>query len=291
MRNRILRWCALAAVALFVNHLGPVAATARGATVIVGGGSLTLNLDGNAIANGADADYLAYFGVNLTPGQTFMEFARHFTPSQAAGLSVLDFRPQPNPPVVNFNDIRAGWVRPSSDGLLYGVNGRDPIGAQPPGRGAESTTFAFDPADITGTATGVIGTTGATSFWYSNQAMIDTGSVWLGFGDLTLQYDASRFVSGGTSGWYLTNNLLFPATLFDTTNVSVGFTGGVFTLSGDLVVSPEFHDAWGFQDGLNVGSFQLTSYAVPEPSSIVMFVGGMAVAFVFAGGRRLSRTA
>ena len=288
-----LRSRGIAVAALLIGSLGLVTDRVDGGTIGVNGGSLSLNLDGAAIANGVDAPYInsflsAWYGTTLDPNQTFMEFARHFSPAQAQGLSVLDFRPQPNPPVADFRDLRNGWVRPSSDNLLYGVNGRNPIGPQPLGRGAVPTSFEFDPTDITGTASGLIGTRGATSFWYSNDAMIDSGSVWLAFGDLILEYDPSRFVPGGNSGWYLTNNLLFPNVLFDTTNVTADFTGGLLTVTGDLVVSQEFYSAWGLLEGLDVGSFHLTATTVPEPSCLVMLLAGIPVIGSVARARRLS---
>lgn len=261
---------------LVASGLMQAAGTASAQVVSVTGGTLVMNIDGNAFANGADTAYLAGLGVNLTPGQTFMEFARHFTPVETVGLGVTDFRPAANPPVVNFNDLRATWVRPPSTGLQFEINGTAPIPNQPAGRNAQPTSFAFNPANITGTASGLIGTVGTSSYWYANQAMIDTGSIWLAYGDLSLQYSAAR-ATGGNSGWFFTNHMLFDQELFDTRNVSVDFSNNILSISGDLVVSQEFRDGYALQSGLNVGSFQLSGTAVPEPTSILL-LGGVASA-------------
>lgn len=71
--------------------------------------------------------------------------------------------------------------------------------------------------------------------------------------------------------------------------MTVGFSSGVLTVGGDLFVSQEFRDSWALQEGLDVGSFQLTASAVPEPSSTVMLLGGITVAGVIARVRRRRR--
>jgi hypothetical protein len=272
------RFLAILAIASFMSAVSGSALRADYIT----GGSLIFNLDGNAFANGADVPYLNSFGVAYDPNQTFMEFGRHFKPAETVGVSVLGFRPEPNPPVVNFNDLRAGWVRPSSSGLAYGVNGTGPIpNPQPPGRSAVPTTFAFDPSNIEATATGAIGTIGSTSFWYANDPLIATGSIWLGWGDMTLQYSAARD-NGANSGWFFDNRLLGTMTIFDTRNLSIfvqaaGTNPGIVAISGDLYVAPEFRDAFALESGLKVGTFSLRAQTVPEPASIAMMAIGAAM--------------
>lgn len=247
------------------------------------GGSLTFNLDGNAFANGADIPLLSSWGVAYDTNQTFMEFGRHFTPSETVGVPVSGFRPEPEPPVTNFDDLRSGWVRPNSDGLEYAINGNSPIPSpQPSGRSAVPTTFAFDPSNVEGTATGLIGTIGSTSFWYANDPIIDTGSIWLGWGDMSLQYSASRD-AGDNSGWYFRNRETAGLNIFDIRNLTMFVQGagenpGTFSLSGDLYTAPEFRNAFAIQQGLKVGTFTLTAQTVPEPASILMLGVGSVLA-------------
>jgi len=248
------------------------------------GGSLTISIDGDAFA-----DQAAYNGGGgpLTPGQPFLEFAKHFSPAETVGVSVTGdgsssgFRPAPSP--TNFKDLRATWLRPSSDNLAFGINGTGPIGPQPTGRGLQPTTFEFDPADVAGTATGRIGTVGTASFWYANDEVIDNmGSIWLAFGDMSLRYNPAR-QSDGDSGWYFTNHLMFDQVAFDTRNISIDAgTPGQLTITGDLVMAQEMGGMFAMTNGFPVGSFVLNALTpVPEPSTFAL--GMMAGVGLLAG--------
>ena len=218
-----------------------------------------------------------------------MEFARQFTPDQTVGLGVLDFRPAPISQVTNFDQLRSGWQSPPSNDLVYGINGTAPItGMQPPGRDPQATTFVFDPSNVQGTAVGSIGTIGTTSLWYSNDALINAGSVWLAFGDLTLQYDASRAINGN-SGWYIANNLLYPENLFDTQNISITVGNGTLDITGTLIIAPEFAADAGLLPGLDAGTFDLSAVtAVPEPSSLATLGLGAVCLGAFQLRRRVT---
>jgi hypothetical protein len=239
------------------------------------GGSLTFNLNNSTFENGADVNsinnQLNGTGLSYNTNQTYLEFARQFTPAETVGLGVLDFRPAPTSQVTNFDQLRSGWQSPPSNDLVYGINGTSPItGTQPPGRDSQATTFAFDPSDVQGTAVGSIGTIGTTSFWYSNDALIQSGAIWLAFGDLTLQYDPTRAINGN-SGWYIQNNLLYPEVLFDTQDISITVGNGTLDITGSLIIAPEFAGDAGLLPGLNAGTFDLSALTtVPEPSSLAM---------------------
>jgi hypothetical protein len=242
---------------------------------VVTGGQLSFNLDGDAFANGADVDFLASFGVIYDPTQTFMEFAKHRGDALAG-------RPAPSSgpgAVTDFRDIRDTWSRPSSTGLTYDFNTNMAL-----------QTLQFDPGTIQASgATGNIRFLGGDSFWYGNDPIIDTGSIWLQYGNMDLTYDANR-VGGGNSGWYFRNNVLAPLEIFDVRNVVIDTTPGVLNISGDLYTAPEFRDnpfmPFFIKSGMNVGTFSFSGSAVPEPSSGLLLTA-MAVSSVFVRRRRV----
>jgi hypothetical protein len=282
-RNLLASSSLLLAIALFATPYG--SSEARGDFVT--GGALTLNLDGNALANDADVPALnallqKYYGTSYNTSQTFLEFGRYISSSEIVGLSTNDLRPLPISQVASFANLRSGWVRPSSTGLVFNINGSNPAVGQ-------ATNFSYDPTNVTGTATGSIGTSGAVSFWYGNDPIIATGSIWNAFGDFTLQYSAARAVNGD-SGWYISNALVATEIMFDTQDVVVTTTPGGLSVSGNLVISPEFSSFifGGLDAGLAVGSFSLNGQSVvPEPSSLVMLGLGTVCAGAFQLRRRV----
>lgn len=261
------------------------------------GGSMSMNLDSAALRDPAsvDAAYLAGFGVIVDPSQPLLIFGNHFGSTDTAGKSLPQFRPLPvdaslapisvpGPalPRPNYRDdvptIEASISAfGSTSGLAYGINGQSVTPSGLPGRSEQSSTFSFDPSNLPGTASGVIGLDGVTSLWYANTPVINTGSVWLAYGDLALAYDAARAINGD-SGWVLINHLLFDQPVYDIQNFAVSnivdatvSTPGSFTITGDLFTSQEFRDGFGIAADYAVGSFTLNAVtAVPEASSLVL---------------------
>ncbi|WP_158222641.1 PEP-CTERM sorting domain-containing protein [Rhodopirellula sp. MGV] len=236
---------------------------------VVTGGALVIDFDGDAFANGGNELALQSVGISLTPGQAFMEFGLH-------GNGVLPGRPASPATATDFSDLRDGWVRPSTEGLGYTFN----AGAGSP--------LEFDPSSIASVgAQGAATFAGGDAFWYANDAVIATGSVWLQFGNYALHYDETRS-EGENSGWLLTNTVLQTLPLFDIRNLSIDSvaagidTAGSLSLSGDLYVSDEFSAAWYLQPELNVGTFSFAGVtAIPEPSSFAcLAIGALGLSLV-----------
>ena len=184
-RNPLASASLLLAVVLVATPYG--SSRARGDYVT--GGTLTLSLDGDVFANDADVTALNtvlqhYYGTSYNTSQTFLEFGRYTSSSQIVGLTTNDLRPLPSTQAASFADLRSTWVRPSSSDLVFNINGSTALAGQ-------TTNFTYTPANVTGTAIGSIGTAGAVSFWYGNDPIIATGSVWNAFGNFTLQYSAA----------------------------------------------------------------------------------------------------
>ncbi len=287
---------------LIITLLACITPTVASADIIVGG-TMSKNLNSAAFRDpgSADATYLAGFGVVVDPAAPLLIFGNHFGPAQTAGRNVGQFRPMPVDPAlpptgtpalprVNYRDDAAAIEANiaafgSTSALAFGVNGTSITPSGLPGRSEQASTFSFDPANIAGTASGAIGLDGATSFWYANVPVINTGSVWLGYGDLSLSFDAARAV-GGNSGWFFTNNLLFSAVVYDVRNpvfsgvvAATDSTPGSLSLSGDLYTAPEFRDGFGIRANLNVGSFALNAVtAIPAPGAAALLGVGSLLA-------------
>ncbi len=262
---------------------------------VVVGGSMRQNLDSAVFRDPSIADEAlwAFFGAPLTPAQPLLVFGAHFAPAATAGKSITQFRPlpvdgslvpisAPGPalPRPNYRDdssaIEASITAyGSTSDLHFGVNGTVvPSGL--PGRAEQSSTFSFDPNDPLATTAGAVGLDGATAFWYANTAAIDTGSVWMVYGDLSLFYNPAR-ATGSNSGWVLENHLLYTDTAYDIRNFAMSnvvaatsSTPGSVTITGDLHIGPGFA-GFGLDEGVRVGSFTLDAItAVPEPSTLML---------------------
>ncbi len=155
-------------------------------------------------------------------------------------------------------------ANPSTVGLYHALNGSSVTNLA--GRTNQPTTFSYDPGSLAG-HTGVIGL-GGVARWDVNPLL---GGGILGFGDYTLQYDASRLLAG-VSGWSLRVYLAGGggATAFDLQNVVTNATDTSLSISGDLGVSYEmanFYLGTPGDQGKDVGNFSFTAAAIPEPAS------------------------
>jgi hypothetical protein len=168
---------------------------------------------------------------------------------------------------INTDEVMAN---PTFLGQIFAMNGLTVSNLT--GRSTQPTNFNFDPAGSLSAHTGVIGLGGVNRF--------NTISGDLSIGDFTLGYDASRILGGG-SGWVLNNNFAFPVAAFDLKNsvVSINTVASTISISGDLGISPEV--AFGILSnpaaaGTDVGNFSFTANYVPEPSSALFLLGGLA---------------
>lgn len=144
-------------------------------------------------------------------------------------------------------------------GLAFGVNGAAPL--SPDGRAIQGTGFTYNPANLTGSATGQIGLGGFTRF--------DGGAGLFYIGDYQLRFDGSR-TTGVYSGWYLQNNAGFPANAFDLANVTTTVGAEGFELSGDLVPNSDSFFAFYGLTGADMGNFSFSGSTVPEPSAAIL---------------------
>ncbi len=144
-------------------------------------------------------------------------------------------------------------------GLAFGVNGASP--SSPAGRAIQGTGFTYNPANLTGTASGQIGLGGFTRF--------DGGAGLFYIGDYQLRFDGSR-TTGVYSGWYLQNNAGFPANAFDLANVTTSVGAEGFELSGDLVPNSDSFFAFYGLTGADMGNFSFSGSTVPEPSAAIL---------------------
>lgn len=147
--------------------------------------------------------------------------------------------------------------------LGFGINPTTPL-SDPSGRSLQETTFTYDPANLTGTASGQIGIGGVSRWWGEG-----VGNFVLG--DFALTYNAS-LKTGVYSGWALTNNFSFPALAFQIANASTSaISADGFTLSGDLwVKSGDPLDLYFSFSAGDYGNFSMTASTVPEPSTYAL---------------------
>ena len=171
------------------------------------------------------------------------------------------------------------------------VNGSEAI-PNSAGRNRLSTDLSYDPADLTGTVTGLVQTNGVSAWWFANDGLINLGVAWISWGDLSLRYDASR-VALGYSGWVFANQLGGVGDNFDTVITSMNVSAGGLVLQGELYGSDgsssdpynENFATWEtytfMKPDLKVGTFSFQGVtAIPEPSRMLLcLVGVMGVVF------------
>lgn len=161
-----------------------------------------------------------------------------------------------------------GWT-----GLVHDVNGTTlPGGTRST---VQATTFSYDAADLTGTASGAIGLAGITRFAVPSEL----GGGVVTFGDMRLVYAvaSSSWKIQAAFGWGS------PFEAFTLSNVSItGLTASGFTLSGDLNVDPLLGGFYQLDSSKPTGTFliEVTTAAVPEPSTYALLAGAFVGACV-----------
>ena len=238
--------------------------TALAITDTISGGAMTMNLDANALAAAIDIHY-----TNTEPSM-FLE----------------DFFASPQVDQMTYNDILTTDQQPTRQypptGLQYSVNSEFVNNLT--GRSNQATTFSFDPGDLTGTASGVIGLDGVGRF------RVDTGTLTnrILVGDFTLQYvSANAGLAPGQSGWTLFNHVSFQSEVFDLFNVTTVLSQGALSISGELGLGSGFDHLDG-TDGALVGNFSFQTSVVPVPSAVLFFVTGLVGLGIFGKDQRRS---
>lgn len=206
-----------------------------------------------ALALSADAASIVAGSMSVTYDQTtfgllFLTTNDHFGQASSNSLDLTTITSSGTP-----GDSTDVW-----SGLAFGVNGASPT--SPAGRSIQGTGFTYNPADLTGSATGQIGLGGFTRF--------NGGAGLFYIGDYQLRFDGSR-TSGVYSGWYLQNNAGFPANAFDLANVTTTMGAEGFELSGDLVPNSDSFFAFYGLTGADMGNFSFSGSTVPEPSAAI----------------------
>jgi hypothetical protein len=208
-----------------------------------------------AFALSADAASIVAGSMSVTYDQTtfaslFLTTNDHFGQASSNSLDLTTITSPGTP-----GDSTDVW-----SGLAFGVNGAS-ITSPDPFRALQSTSFTYNPANLTGSASGQIGLGGFTRF-------NGFGGLFY-IGDYQLRFDGSR-TSGVYSGWYLQNNAGFPANAFDLANVTTTVGAEGFELSGDLVPNSDSFFALYGLTGADMGNFSFTGSTVPEPSAAIL---------------------
>jgi hypothetical protein len=189
----------------------------------------------------------------------------------------------------NTDNAFAANVGTTEISALNRVHELTPTGPNPAGQAAgrhvvgSTAGFSLDSATLAGvpitsiSLAGVVGEklgmTGIHGFYAPN---------WPGpliNGDFSLQYDTSR-QTGGRSGWFIANNITFTMAVYDLANLSLTATGTTnWSLTGDLLMSPENAEMLLGASLADVGNFTLGvgSYAapVPVPAAAWLFASGL----------------
>jgi hypothetical protein len=173
--------------------------------------------------------------------------------------------------------------------LKLEVNGSTVTNINPPGqptRNRKPSTFSYDPANVTGTATGEIGLTGTTRFIGDF-----TGAFVLG--DYVLRYNLPAGTTEPQRGWVFVNNFDFqgfPA--FETSAVTVTATGGKLVIEGKLAIAREL-DLFFFPGdrGKVVGDFRFETPTAPvtppSPPTLTRLPGGNTQLSFFGKGNAI----
>jgi hypothetical protein len=174
--------------------------------------------------------------------------------------------------------------------LLHPVNGTTVT--DPAGRNRQTTTLDYDPNDVLGSWTAS-----------TNSGFVTSGGEQIGFdgvtmnavdplagggnflwGDFALRRDPTR----GGDGLVLVNNYGFGFNAFDLGVSSLSADASALTITGTLLLSPEWAGAFGGTAGSNVGSFSMVA-TVPEPGTMTLAGLGVAGGIVHWVVRRRAR--
>ncbi len=259
--NYQLRYCCLAVLTLVI-----IGMTGNARAASVSGGALILSLDRDALIAGVIQDTYpdtpsAGFPICCRPSLYLEEFYA----ASAADKSFFQLRDENTPDLYDSVSDEISAV-----GLQFQVNGSH-VAANPAGRKNQATTFSFDPANLSGSATGAIGLGGAMR--YRVDVTPPANRVLLG--DMTLEYDPTLVdVATGRSGWVLMNHLGFRISGFDLFDVDTQLTGDTLSLSGGLGLGAGFDHLGGIRD-YRVGTFSLQTTVVPVPAAVWLFASGL----------------
>ncbi|QSB00650.1 hypothetical protein JWZ98_18615 [Methylomonas sp. EFPC1] len=249
----------------------------------VSGGALVLNLNRDVLIASLDVnDYpdtpTADFPICCRPSI----YLEEFYDASAASKTFVELRDGNTP---DLYDTVADEI--PATGLQFSVNGVSPI-VNPGGRQNRNTTFAFEPGNLFGTASGSIGLGGVMRF----RVDVDPPTNRVLLGDMTLEYDpALEAATPGRTGWVITNHIGFDAGGFELFDVTTAIVGNTLSLNGNLGLGWGF-DHLGARDArlrdTRIGTFSFqttvvsgeTPAAVPLPAAVWLFAGGLAGLFL-----------
>ncbi len=235
----------------------------------VGGGSMTLNLNADALASAFDHDF--------DPARRSFYLEEYFGAAQAAGLTANELLTEHQVP---------GTGEISGIGRELRINGPAASGPN------IATDFRFDAGNLAGTAAGAIGLGGAMRFRLDVPFTVnpDTGEEEnnrIVTAYFSLEYDNRRVnPNAGHSGWVLVNQYGFRADVFELDRVVSLLGDDSLTLSGDLSLASGLNHLGGKQ-GTVVGNFVLQTAVVPLPAAVWLFAGASFT--LFAGGVKRKR--
>ncbi len=237
--------------------------TTQAATV--SGGELILNLDRNALIAGTLLN-----NYPLTPLQVPSIYLEEFYDASAVNKPFFQLRDSNTP--VDPYDVANNEI--SAVGLQFNVNGAT-VPTNATLRQNRPTSFAFNPNNLFGTATGSIGLAGVMRFRVDVEA--PNNRVLLG--DMTLEYKpAEEGRTPGRSGWLLVNHIGFNANAFELFDVATNLTGNNLAISGGLGFG------WGFDHlgataarlaDTRIGTFSFQTTVVPVPGAVWLFASGL----------------